>query len=68
MAGDGVGRHAIGYFQQGRTAFTDIGAWVMIAMVQQFLALGRCQVEGTLIGGHRVSVIRYARISCHYPI
>jgi hypothetical protein len=33
VTGDGMGRLAIGNFQQGSTAFTDKGAQVMIAMV-----------------------------------
>jgi hypothetical protein len=33
VASNRVRRLSIGNFQQGRTAFTDIRAWVMIAMV-----------------------------------
>jgi len=44
VPGNRVGREAIGDFQQGGAAFAHIRARVMIAMVDQVLALGVGQV------------------------
>ncbi len=40
LPGNRVGTRAGGNLQQGSTAFTDIGPWIMIAMLQQLVALG----------------------------
>jgi hypothetical protein len=40
LGGDRVGGQAIGNLQQGGAAFADIRAWVMIAVVRQFVPLG----------------------------
>jgi hypothetical protein len=52
MAGDGMRSHTIGNLEQGGTAFPDVGPWVMVAVVEELLALILGQVEGACIGCH----------------
>ena len=41
MAGDCMRSHSIRNLEQGGTAFPDIGPWVMVAVVEELLALIR---------------------------
>jgi hypothetical protein len=52
MAGNRVRRHASGNLQEGSTAFTNVGTRVVVAVMEEFLALVICQVECSTIGGH----------------
>ena len=68
MAGDGVGREAIGDLEQGGTAFADIRAGVMIAVLEQVGALGFGEVQGATIGGHESAFLEYPEmVPSDYP-
>jgi hypothetical protein len=47
MAGNSVRGHAISNLEQGGTAFANVGPGVVVAVVEEFVALGFRQVEGS---------------------
>jgi hypothetical protein len=54
LEGDGVRGLPLGHLQEGGTAFPDVGAGVMVAVVGQLLTLLFAQAQGTT-AGHRLS-------------